>query len=1002
MKKKLLLALIALTCAFCLVFNLAGCEPAANNQSGNQQETPGGQGSGSSDSEESDEQGSGGSGSEDFGGQGSGGSGSEDFGGQGGGQQGGNSGVHVHNYGKLIPEQPATCKKEGLQAHYYCDVCKKYFDSEKHETTLEQLKIDIDLNAHSYGELIPEQPATCIAEGLQAHYYCDVCEKYFDSEKHETTLEKLKIDIDLNAHNYGELIPEQPATCTAEGLQAHYYCDVCEKYFDSEKRETTLEKLKIDIDLNAHNYGKLISEQPATCTAEGLQAHYYCEGCEKYFDSEKHETTIEQLKIDIDLNAHSYGELIPEQPATCTVEGMRAHYYCEGCEKYFDSEKHETTLEQLKISIDPNAHNYKFKCSQTEHWQVCTDCGEETAHSTHSVSDGVCPACGYVEKYTYGLEFTKVMENKEIIGYSVKEGTTRWASHIFIPSFYNNLPVLLIGYEAFYKCTNLTEITVGNNVISIDEGAFWCCESLTKITIPDSVTSIGKSAFLSCTSLKEITIPQGVTSIGNYAFHSCTSLEKITIPDSVTSIGDEAFWCCKSLIKITIGKSVTSIGSGAFSGCKSLEGVYINDIAVWCNIDFGDYYANPLCCAGNLYLKGQLVTNLEIPNSVTYIGGGAFSNCTSLKEITIPNSVTSIGRSAFYNCTSLKEITIPDSVTSIGSFAFSGCKSLTKITIPNSVTSIGSFAFYNCTSLTKITIPASVTSIGSEAFEGCTSLTEITIPDSVTSIGYKAFSGCIHLDEITIPNSITSIGELAFSSCTNLTEITIPDSVTSIGRGVFKNCTSLKEITIPDSITSIGGFAFYNTAYYNNADNWENDVLYIGNYLIKAKDTFSGSYQITPGTKLIADEAFYNCSSLTKITISDNVTSIGDEAFWCCESLIKITIGKSVTSIGDNAFWNCISLTEITIGKSVRSIGNSAFENCYRLTEITLPTSVTSIGSYAFKSCTRLERVIFENTAGWKVSSNSDMSNLSDINVEDPEQNANNLKQYYKYYWKRG
>ena len=149
-----------------------------------------------------------------------------------------------------------------------------------------------------------------------------------------------------------------------------------------------------------------------------------------------------------------------------------------------------------------------------------------------------------------------------------------------------------------------------------------------------------------------------------------------------------------------------------------------------------------------------------------------------------------------------------------------------------------------------------VTSIGYEAFCNCTGLTSITIPNSVTSIGDSAFSDCTGLTSITIPDSVTSIGEYAFAWCESLTSITIPDSVTSIGEYAFYDCAGLTSITIPDSVTSIGCYAYYNTSYYNNDSNWENDVLYIGNHLIKAKDSFSGDYDIKGVTKTIADNAF--------------------------------------------------------------------------------------------------------------------------------------------------
>ena len=107
----------------------------------------------------------------------------------------------------------------------------------------------------------------------------------------------------------------------------------------------------------------------------------------------------------------------------------------------------------------------------------------------------------------------------------------------------------------------------------------------------------------------------------------------------------------------------------------------------------------------------------------------------------------------------------------------------------------------------------------------------------------------------------------------------------------------------------------------------------------------------------IGEEAFYNCRSLTSVTIPDGVTSIGEDAFWNCTSLTSVTIPDSVTSIGGYAFHNCTSLTSVTIPDSVTSIGDWAFSGCKSLTSVTIPDSVTSIGEYTFSQCTSLTSV---------------------------------------------
>ena len=227
---------------------------------------------------------------------------------------------------------------------------------------------------------------------------------------------------------------------------------------------------------------------------------------------------------------------------------------------------------------------------------------------------------------------------------------------------------------------------------------------------------------------------------------------------SVTSIGEDAFVGCFGLTSITIPNSVTTIGKYAFFVCSGLKEVHISDLAAWCNISFGSDDANPLFYAHNLYLNGELVTDLVIPNCVTRIKNYTFYGCSGLTSITIPNSVTTIGYEAFRDCSGLTSITIPNSVTTIGSYAFYNCSSLTSITIPNSVTSIGGYTFYGCSGLTSITIPNSVTTIGYEAFRDCSGLTSVTIGSGVGYIYSEAFANCGNLTDVyclatTVPST---------------------------------------------------------------------------------------------------------------------------------------------------------------------------------------------------------------------------------------------------------
>ena len=202
-------------------------------------------------------------------------------------------------------------------------------------------------------------------------------------------------------------------------------------------------------------------------------------------------------------------------------------------------------------------------------------------------------------------------------------------------------------------------MTIGTSVTRIGSYAFSGCTDL--VQNENGVYYVDKWAINCDTSVSEVILRNGTVGIGDNAFMWCSGLTSVTIPDSVTSIGEHAFWDCSGLTSVTIPNSVTSIGDMAFRDCSGLTAVYYTgDIAGWCGISFVNDKANPLYYAGKLYIDGQIVEDLVIPDSVTAIKAYAFYNCTGLTSVTIGTSVTSIGEYAFRDCNKLTSVVFED------------------------------------------------------------------------------------------------------------------------------------------------------------------------------------------------------------------------------------------------------------------------------------------------------------------------------------------------------
>lgn len=409
--------------------------------------------------------------------------------------------------------------------------------------------------------------------------------------------------------------------------------------------------------------------------------------------------------------------------------------------------------------------------------------------------------------------------------------------------------------------------------------------STTTATTPYSTTVFGANIVSNLYDAEKecwvITFDGDVTMIGYQAFNA-KNLTGITIPDSVTTIGSNAFYNCSKLKNIHIPQNVTEI-KGAFSGCTSLVGVHINDIVSWCSINFDS--TNPLYYAKNLYLNGELITDLVIPKEASLISDRAFQNCTCITSITIEDGVTSIGKATFSGCSSLTSVTIPSSVTYIGNSAFAECTGTLYTDSGYMDCNIVYDNYYGTTS--------NVGSYIGSAF------TEVIFGSNVKLIPPKAFVACTTIERVSFGKDVVLIGESAFSGCSNLTSTNLPENIREIETKAFSGCNITTDIRL-DKYVILGSGAltgFYGKVYINY------DVP--SSYLSNCNFT-----EVVLGDRVtsIGSSAFYGCTKMSKLTLPEGLTTIGSSAFDDCDSLISVTIPSSVTYMGDKVFLGCNAL----------------------------------------------------------------------------------------------
>ena len=362
---------------------------------------------------------------------------------------------------------------------------------------------------------------------------------------------------------------------------------------------------------------------------------------------------------------------------------------------------------------------------------------------------------------------------------------------------------------------------------------------------------------------------------------------------------------------------------------------------------------------GNATITGYTgnVSALVIPeeidgHKVIALGDNAFKGKKLLEYVEIPNNVVKIGSYVFAN-TSLTDLKLPEKLTYLGRCVLSGNTGVTEIVIPKTLATVGAEwgnilagdGPFHESNVQKATLEKGITSIPRNLFHKNTTLTQVTIPDTMTKIEEFAFAECGNLESVSLPDNVNQIGEYVFAK-TGIKEINIPDTVTIIRDHTFKNCTALKTINWSKSITDIQSYAFENCDALTKLA-IPNTVTNIGEGAFYECGGLS-AIAVPNSVKTLGSRAFENCDDLAKVSISDSVTSMGEKAFYDCDALTDVKLGTGITQIPTSCFEHCDVLPSVVLPYRISKVGDNAFKNCVALTEITIPRATTSISTSAF------------------------------------------------------